>query len=85
MLSLQSYKREWENKMQYFYRDVVAFFHDMATFQKVILIITLFMIGISFLRIVIKLHYNAKKFSIKIVPIILMILFFSFAIFIACC
>lgn len=68
-----------------FYRDVVAFFHDLDVTKKVVLVIILFMISLSFLRIVVKLHFNAKKFSIKIVPIIFMIIFLFLAIFIACC
>ena len=68
-----------------FFRDVVAFFHDMDLNTHIVLVITLFLISLSFFRIVVKQHYNAKKFSIKIVSIIMMIIFLFLAIFIACC
>lgn len=68
-----------------FYRDVVAFFHDMDLTAHICLVIVLFLLSLSCFRIVVKMHYNAKKFSIKIVPIIFMIIFLFLAIFIACC
>ena len=71
--------------MAEFYRNVVAFFHDMDVTTKVVLVVVLFLIALSCFRIVVKLHVNAKKFSLKIIPIIFMILFSFLAIFIACC
>lgn len=71
--------------MQEFFRDIIAFFHDMRALDKWIIVASLFMIALTCLRIVIKLHVNAKKFKVKIVPIILFVIFLFLAIFIACC
>lgn len=68
--------------MAEFYNNVVAFFRDMSTIYKIILVGVLVMLALVCFRIVIKLHANAKKFKLKIVPIIFTVLFLALAVFI---
>ena len=69
--------------MAEFYRNIVAWIHSLQSFDRIVLVACLAMLSLSCIKVVIKLHVNAKKFKVKIVPIILSVIFLFLTVFIA--